>query len=144
VRRLAAASAAALGALLAACAQTTLGTPIPVPTGERSITLTADLAGTTAHAPINDLVHVILPGTGWVFGSQVDGVIVPVGEPVTTPGTDCAGTVLRAGCSSTTTTYRADRAGTTVISATRSSCGAAAPCAGAEGDIAISLDIGHD
>jgi hypothetical protein len=137
--------AALLGAgmLVSACAQSSEGTPVAVPTGPRSISLTADLDGKTAHAPTGDLVHVTLPGTTWTFDPPSGLALVAVGDPAVRPGANCDHVVTGGGCGTVTATYHALRTGHSTITASRTSCGEARRCAGDAGRFSIEVFVGH-
>ena len=129
--------------VVAGCARAPLGTQIPVPSGPRSITLTSDLSGTTAHAPTGDLVHVRLTGTQWTFDPPTGDVLVTKGPSVVSAGANCSTAVVGEGCGTTTATFHAVTPGTAVIHATRTTCGEARRCTGSEGDFTITLAVGH-
>ena len=120
------------GVLVSACAKNPEGTPIAVPTGPRSISLTVDLDHKTAHAPTGDLVRVTLPGTTWSFGPPTGTALVTVGDPVVRPGANCGHVEVGAGCGTVTATYHATAPGHSTITASRTTCGEARRCVGDE------------
>jgi hypothetical protein len=137
-------SVGCLALLTAACAKDPQGTPTSVPTGPRSIDLTADMDATTAHAPEKDLVRLTLPGTSWVFAQPEGTALVAVGTPTITAGADCATARVGEGCGSVTMTYRAVATGTSVLAASRTTCGEARRCVGADASYTITVKTGHD
>jgi hypothetical protein len=131
------------GLLVSACAKDPEGTPVPVPTGPRSISLTADLDGRTAHAPTGDLVRVTLPGTTWSFAPPSGSALVTVGQPVVRDGANCSHVVVGGGCGTVTATYHATAPGHSTITASRTTCGEAERCVGDEASYSIEVFVGH-
>jgi hypothetical protein len=93
--------------------------------------------GTTVHLALNDELVVRLTGSSWTFGPlSRPGILRPLGAPRN------VGCRPEFGCRSTTASYRASETGTVVVSASRSSCGEALRCIGAEGSFRVTVVIG--
>jgi hypothetical protein len=135
-------TAAALALATAGCASsggqggsggggTAVGTP------PRKIELGMSATGRTVTAHLNDVIEVRLGSTYWRFHPVTGGVLsrgklvthAPSG-PVRIPGTG-RGTVIA--------TYRVLKSGTARVSASRTTCGEAMRCSGAQSSFALTV-----
>src|SRR5665213_1223622 len=122
--------------LLEACASTprsaTSGsTTSTQPGSAKDVILTDKDKGTTASVHVGDRVTVVLGSTYWTFGTGTGSVLRSDGPTDVAPQT--SGCVPGQGCGTATASFTAVAAGTTTIVATRTSCGEAARCTGANG-----------
>lgn len=89
------------------------------------------------------IVTVVLHSTYWAFGSPPGRrVLAQVAPPTTSPRPPGAGgCVPGQGCGTVTAVYRAARAGTAVVRASRVSCGEALRCRGGDGLFAVTIVV---
>jgi hypothetical protein len=96
--------------------------------------------GTTVTLHIGDRLKVVLASTYWtIHPASKPAVLRSDGRPVTTPRP--TGCVPGGGCGTVTATFTAAGDGTTIVSASRTSCGEALRCTGGNGVYRVSVVV---
>jgi hypothetical protein len=87
--------------------------------------------GQSVKVHTGDVLRVTLDKTAWTFAPSSDpSVLEQQGDQVVAPTGGCFPGM---GCGTTTARYKALKPGTTIVNASRLSCGEARRCVGAEG-----------
>ncbi|MFJ5926984.1 hypothetical protein ACIQF6_30780 [Kitasatospora sp. NPDC092948] len=144
----AAARAAALLALaaLTGCGTTTTTTaagpatgPTASATAAGSVVLDESADRTRITVAPGTVIRTELHSTYWSPATSTDpGLLAPTGQPSTAAAPSCR---PGSGCGTVTTAFTARTAGTARLTAHRSSCGEARPCAPAQQDFTVDVDI---
>jgi len=126
--------AAAAAMALLACGSTSVQAPREVAAGEAQ-------NGQSIQLRTGDVVQISLTTTFWTFAPASDeGVVGLQGEVAISPapiGTCPPGT----GCGVVLARYKALKAGTTTVSASRVSCGEALRCTGPQGSYSVTIVV---
>jgi plastocyanin len=126
---------AAAAVLLSACAKTSAGPSGATPPPPVTVKVADADNGKTVHVPQGSTVRVVLGSTYWtVQDGSNHQVLALQGAPTVLPSGGC---VPGQGCGTVTATFRALAAGTSVITASRTTCGEALRCTGSEGSYRI-------
>lgn len=97
--------------------------------------------GLTIKVHVGDTVRVTLDSTEWTFsGSSNAAVLEQDGQQAISPAPETC--VPGEGCGTTSAVFRAVRAGTATVDASRVSCGEARVCVGAEGKYELTVVVG--
>ncbi|MFD8596703.1 hypothetical protein ACFV1L_17040 [Kitasatospora sp. NPDC059646] len=141
------AKAAALGgallalAALAGCGSTgTAPAPAPAaPAGAGPVVLDESADRTRVTVAPGTTVRTELHSTYWSPATSTDpALLAPTGAPSTAPGPSCR---PGGGCGTVTTAFTARTPGTVRLTAHRSSCGEAKPCAPGEQDFTVEVNV---
>jgi hypothetical protein len=100
----------------------------PARTPPTSLQLSEPANGTTATVTAGSTITVVLHSTYWAIDVPTGPVLVATGSPTPRPGDGCGRTVPGSGCGTITLVVRAAAAGSTELSAQRTSCGEALRC----------------
>lgn len=110
-------------------------TPAPVILGD-------SVNGTTVHVTVGTRIEVELGSTYWSFNPPSNpSVLRPAPHIAPLPMVMCP-MIPGTGCGTAAQDYIAEAAGTSVISASRVSCGEALRCTGTEGDFSVTVVVG--
>ena len=126
---------AMLACVVAACGSSAHRTPQEYAAGVAQDRLTIKVH-------VGDTVRVTLDSTEWTFsGSSDAAVLLQDGQQAVSPAPPetC---VPGEGCGTTSAVFRALRAGTATVDASRVSCGEARVCVGAEGKYELTVVVG--
>jgi hypothetical protein len=133
MRRVTCAYLLAVSCIVAACSSSTTDAPrgggspdtsTRAPSGDRLLVTEAQNHATlTAH--VGEVVHVRLGSTYWRFDPLAGAALRTAGSPSFAPHPSC---IPGGGCGTVTQAYRAERAGTVRITASRTTCGEALRC----------------
>jgi hypothetical protein len=141
-----AASAVLTLALVAACGAVSAsgpgaGSPTPSSSPAATLVVAGDADnGKTVNLHVGDRVEVKLASTYWnLAGSSNPGVLEAVRPPAVSPSP--IGCVPGAGCGVVTELFAAIAPGGAIVSASRTSCGEAMRCTGANGSYSISVVV---
>jgi hypothetical protein len=108
-------------------------------------TATLDLAeadsGRTLTVSVGATVKLVLHNTYWtVQGSSNPSVLAPLGQPVYS-GAGSVKCIPGTGCGTVTATFKAVAQGSSVVSASRTSCGEALQCPGGAGTFEVTVVV---
>lgn len=115
----------------------TLGGGSPSP--GRTIQLTEASDGTTVSAHVGDRLVVTLHNTYWTISAPTGGAVTVASRPSVAPGGSGCPHIPGTGCGKVTATYDVTAAGTSRLSASRTSCGEALRCTGSQGAWAVKV-----
>jgi hypothetical protein len=122
-----------------------VGTGSAAPSTPAGPTATIDLAeadnGRTLAVSVGATVTLVLHNTYWtVQGSSNPSVLAPLGTPVYS-GAGSIKCIPGTGCGTVTATFKAVAQGSSVVSASRTSCAEGLPCTGGAGTFGVSVDV---
>lgn len=124
-------------------AQTASASPVTAATSETAaldVTATDKDNGRTVTLVPGQRLRVVLASTYWTFQNSSSAAVLRVEtQPHVNP--QPSGCVPGAGCGTATVTYRAVAHGQTSVTASRTSCGEAMGCTGAEGNYSLRVVV---
>jgi len=117
-----------------------LATPALAATTTASTTVTSKDKGTTVSVHVGDVLKVSLSSTAWTIAGASGPALVAQGAQSTTfvPGPTCH---PGQGCGTTDRSFRAVKAGTAQLLATRTECGEALRCTADNGRWAMTVKV---
>ncbi|MCX4748405.1 protease inhibitor I42 family protein [Kitasatospora sp. NBC_01287] len=111
------------------------------PSSAAVLTLDDSANRTTVHAQVGSTIEITLHSTYWSAPtSSAPGVLVAAGT--SSAPSASAGCHPGSGCGTIETTFRAGAAGTARLTATRTSCGEAKPCAPDQSSYTVTVQVG--
>lgn len=115
----------------------------PTSPAPHTVTLADADRGRTVPVAVGDQVVLVLASTYWRFADpNPPAILVATGGPTVNPSPPSAGRcVPGGGCGTVSITFRATKPGTTVASATRTSCGEARGCTGDAGTYEVTIVV---
>jgi hypothetical protein len=147
--------AALAGGLLAACGAAGGGQPQPAATpiatgrvtlhtpptiGARTVTARDQDNGHAVSARVGDHIQLVLGSTYWKLGGSSDeGVLRPTAAPAVSPQPQ--GCVPGGGCGTVSAQFDAVAPGRADVTASRTSCGEALACTGAQGAYRVTVVV---
>jgi len=122
-----------------------VGTGSMAPSTQAGPTATTDLAeadnGRTLAVSVGATVTLVLHSTYWtVQGSSNPSVLAPLGQPVYS-GAGSVKCIPGTGCGTVTATFKAVAQGSSVVSASRTSCGEVLPCASSAAKFEVTVVV---
>ena len=102
------------------------------------VTLSETDNGNTVTVKTGDRIQVVLHSTYWEFATSSSDVLKPVSDPIYAP--DLAGHIPGSGAGTVFVEYTVQKSGTTIISASRTSCGEALRCTGDQGNFSVTIN----
>ncbi|MFC1438829.1 hypothetical protein ABUW04_11215 [Streptacidiphilus sp. N1-10] len=131
-------AATALLCLAAGCDSAAVGAH-PGPTAAATVTLDDRSPARTVTVTVGSTVDLVLHSTYWsALRSSAPHTLQPIGAAVTSAAPGC---VPGQGCGTVTARFLAAAAGRVVLSATRTVCGEALPCAPGQRSFAVTVLI---
>jgi predicted secreted protein len=106
------------------------------------VSLSSSDTGKSVRLKVGERLHIALGSTYWTFrGSDAPRVLRQDGSGVAKPTTTCSGPV-GSGCGARTADFTAVGKGHTSVVATRTTCGEAMRCVGANGRFVVYVTVG--